>query len=47
VGVVTEEVRLLGTLCPRGIVKVDSSGRRPDRIVLVRLAWEEWTSPDL
>lgn len=39
--------RQLGTLCPGDVVKVDSSGGRPDRIVLVRLAWEEWASPEL
>jgi len=38
---------LCPTLNPGDIVKLDSSGGRPDRIVVVRRVWEELTSPEL
>jgi hypothetical protein len=36
----------LAALNPGDIVKLDSSGGRPDRIVVVRRVWEELTSPE-
>ena len=36
----------LEALNPGDIVKLDSSGGRPDRIVVVRRVWEELTRPE-
>ncbi len=36
----------LAALNPGDIVKLDSSGGRPARIVVVRRVWEELTSPE-
>jgi hypothetical protein len=38
----------LGALNPGDIVRVESqSAGRPERIVVLRRAWEEWASPEL
>ena len=36
----------LGTLCPGDVVKLEGPEGRPDRIVVVRRAWDELTSPE-
>jgi len=36
----------LRTLGPGDIVKLDAPAGRPERIVVVRRAWEELTSPE-
>jgi hypothetical protein len=47
--VVTEEGTTtdLDTLNPGDIIKVDSPAGRPERLIVVRRAWEEWASPEL
>ena len=37
----------LGILNPGDVVKVESGRDGPERIVLLRRAWEEWASPEL
>ena len=37
----------LDALSPGDIVKVESSGSGPTRIVVLRRAWEEYASPEL
>jgi len=37
----------LGTLNPGDIIKVEPSADRPEKIVVVRRAWEEWASPEI
>ena len=46
--VVTEEESSadLGLINPGDIIKVESRAGRPERIVVVRRAWEEYTSPE-
>lgn len=46
--VITEEGRAgLAALQPGDIVKVEPRGDRPERIVIVRRAWEEIASPEI
>ena len=46
--VVTEEESRadLGLINPGDIIKVESNAGRPEKIVVVRRAWEEHTSPE-
>ena len=37
----------LDALNPGDIIKVESVAGRPERIVVLRRAWEEWSSPEL
>ena len=37
----------LDTLHPGDIIKVEPAGGRPDRIVLLRRAWDELASPEV
>jgi len=37
----------LGSLHPGDIIKVESPDGRPEKIVVLRRAWEEWASPEL
>src|SRR5438874_5930188 len=47
--VVTDEDAVAGldTLHPGDIIKVDPAGGRPDRIVVLRRAWDELASPEV
>ena len=36
----------LGLINPGDIIKVESNAGRPEKIVVVRRAWEEHTSPE-
>ena len=36
----------LGLINPGDIIKVESSAGRPEKIVVVRRAWEEYASPE-
>jgi len=47
--VVTDEDTKAGldTLHPGDIIKVEPAGGRPDRIVLLRRAWDELASPEV
>jgi hypothetical protein len=47
--VVTEEASKadLGLIHPGDIIKVEASGGRPEKIVVLRRAWEELTSPEV
>jgi hypothetical protein len=47
--VVTDEgsTHDLDTLNPGDIIKVESAAGRPEKIVVLRRAWEEWSSPEL
>jgi hypothetical protein len=46
--VVTDDGRSgLGALNPGDIIKVEPPGDRPQRIVVVRRAWEEIASPEI
>ena len=46
--VVTEEESRadLGLINPGDIIKVESNAGRPEKIVVVRRAWEEYASPE-
>ena len=46
--VVTEEESRadLGLISPGDIIKVESNAGRPEKIVVLRRAWEEHTSPE-
>lgn len=37
----------LDALNPGDIVKVEPAAGRPERIIVLRRAWEEWASPEL
>ena len=37
----------LDALNPGDIVKVESRAGRPEKIVVLRRAWEEWASPEI
>lgn len=37
----------LGTLNPGDIIKIEPAAGRPEKIVVLRRAWEEWSSPEL
>jgi len=37
----------LDALNPGDIIKVESAAGRPEKIVVLRRAWEEWASPEL
>jgi hypothetical protein len=37
----------LEALNPGDIIKVESAAGRPEKIVVLRRAWEEWASPEL
>ncbi len=37
----------LDALNPGDIIKVESTAGRPEKIVVLRRAWEEWASPEL
>ena len=37
----------LGVLNPGDIIKVESSAGHPEKIIVLRRAWEEWASPEL
>ena len=37
----------LAVLNPGDIIKVESAAGRPEKIVVLRRAWEEWASPEL
>ncbi|OLA98439.1 MAG: hypothetical protein AUH77_10485 [Candidatus Rokubacteria bacterium 13_1_40CM_4_69_39] len=47
--VVTDEDAKAGldTLHPGDIIKIEPAGGRPDRIVLLRRAWDELASPEV
>src|SRR2546427_388747 len=47
--VVTDEDAKAGldTLPPGDIIKIEPAGGRPDRIVLLRRAWDELASPEV
>ena len=47
--VVTDEDTKAGldTLHPGDIIKIEPAGGRPDRIVLLRRAWDELASPEV
>ena len=47
--VVTDEYAKAGldTLHPGDIIKIEPAGGRPDRIVLLRRAWDELASPEV
>jgi hypothetical protein len=47
--VVTDEgtTNDLEALNPGDIIKVESAAGRPEKIVVLRRAWEEWASPEL
>lgn len=47
--VVTDEgtTHDLDALNPGDIIKVESAAGRPEKIVVLRRAWEEWASPEL
>ncbi len=37
----------LDALNPGDIIKVESTAGRPEKLIVVRRAWEEWASPEL
>ena len=47
--VVTEDGTTAGldALNPGDIIKVESTAGRPEKLIVVRRAWEEWASPEL
>jgi hypothetical protein len=41
------EARDLSALNPGDIIKVEPTAGHPERIIVLRRAWEEWASPEL